>query len=143
MSDAAHTRALVQDVFAALHDHDLVQVEALLHEDATLTDAATGKTYRGPDAIVETMRPVLAAFPDLTPEIINLVVEGTQAVAEVVRTGTHTEPLSLPDGELAPTGKEVELPECLVLRMKDEKVAAITAYTDRLVLREQLGLIET
>lgn len=142
MSSSDQTRAVTQDVFEALHAHDLDRIRTLLHDDATLQNPVTGEVQRGSEAILDTMRPVLKAFPDLTPEVVNLVVDGQQAAAEVIRRGTHTKPLALPNGTIPPTDETVELPECLVLRVEGEKVTDITAYTDRFVLKEQLGLIE-
>ena len=36
--------------------------------------------------------------------------------------------------------EEVELPECVLLRVEDESVVALTTYTDRRALTKQLGL---
>lgn len=134
------TKSVVQDVFAALRAHDLDQFRSLLHEEATLRNPATGAVHQGPSAIVETIRPVLQAFPDLTPEIHNLIVDGSQAAVEVQRTGTHTAELNLPDATIPPTHQEVELTECLILVVRENQVVSMTAYTDRQMLTEQLGL---
>jgi ketosteroid isomerase-like protein len=140
MHDAPSTRVVVRRVFAALRAHDLDRFRSLLCPDATLENAVTGVAHRGPDRIAGQLRPLLAAMPDLTPEIVNLMVDGEQAAVEVVRTGTHTEELVLPERTVPPTGETVELAECLILRVEGERVRSITAYTDRRALEEQLGL---
>jgi ketosteroid isomerase-like protein len=140
MSEPPSTRVVARRVFAALRAHDLKRFRSLLRPDATLRNPATGEVLQGPEAIVGRLRPLLRALPDLTPEVVNLLVDGDQAAAEVVRRGTHTEELSLPDATVPPTGETVALAECLVLRVEGDAVASITAYTDRLALKEQLGL---
>lgn len=86
------------------------------------------------------IRATLDAFPDLRPEVTNLFADGEQAVAEVVRTGTNTGELQLPNGSIPPTDRKVRMPECLILRVRDEKVVSITAYVDRLHVLNELGL---
>lgn len=142
MSHDAQTRAVVQEVFDALRDHDLERFRSLLHPEAVLRNPSTGAAHEGPESIAETLRPVLQAFPDLTPKIKNLVVDGQQAAVEVVRTGTHTAPLKLPTATIPATNEEVALPECLILEVEGDEVRSITAYTDRHMLSEQLNLEE-
>jgi len=140
MSAPPSTRVVARRVFASLRAHDLDRFRSLLDPDVTRTNPLTGTVLRGTEAIVDRITPLLAAFPDLTPTVKSLIVVDDRAVAEVIRTGTHTEPLSLPGGTVPPTGEEVELAECLILRVEDESVVALTAYTDRRALTEQLGL---
>jgi ketosteroid isomerase-like protein len=140
MSAPPSTRVVARRVFAALRAHDLDRFRTLLDPDATLTNPLSGTVLRGTEAIIDRIEPLLAAFPDLTPTVKTLIVDDDRAAAEVIRTGTHTEPLVLSGETIPPTGEEVELPECVLLRVEDESVVALTAYTDRRALREQLGL---
>lgn len=142
MSSSAHTRSVIRDVFSALRTHNLDQFRSLLHEEAVLKNPATGAVLEVPDAIAATLRPVLEAFPDLTPEVQTLLVDGSKAAVEVVRAGTHTAELSLPNRTIPPTHQEVKLAECLVLEVRNGQIPSITAYTDRRMLTEQLGLEE-
>jgi len=140
MSAPPSTRVVARRVFAALRAHDLDRFRSLLDPDTTLTNPLTGTVLRGTEAIIDRIEPLLAAFPDLTPTVKTLIVDDDRAAAEVVRTGTHTEPLSLPGGTVPPTGEDVELAECVILRVDEESVVALTTYTDRRALRDQLGL---
>lgn len=134
-----NTRVLVNNVFSALEDHDLERVRSLLHKDAVMKNPATGAVHQGAEEISETLRPALRAFPDLTSQVQNILVDGHRAAVEVVRVGTHTAELELPAGTIPPTNREVELVECLILEQKQGKIASITAYSDRQTLREQLN----
>lgn len=57
---------------------------------------------------------------------------------EVLRTGTPTAELDLPEATIPPTHQEVELPECLILEVRENQIVSMTAYTDRQMLTEQL-----
>jgi hypothetical protein len=54
-----------------------------------------------------------AAFQDLTQDARLLVDGGEHAFAEVVARGTHTVPLAAPDGDIASTGRVIEVPFCV------------------------------
>jgi steroid delta-isomerase-like uncharacterized protein len=141
MSDpAASTRAVARAVFDAFEAHDFSAFRDLLADDATLHDPSTGATFEGADAVVGALETTLTAFPDLKPEVTNLLVEGEQAAAEVMRTATHTGPLATPDGALPPTGERVRMPECIVMRVVGGQLVSMTTYLDRLSLMRQLGL---
>lgn len=140
MSADSQTRSVVEAVFASFQAHDIERFRSLLDEEVILVNPSTGERHEGPDAVVATVRPVLDAFPDLRPEVANVLVDGHQAAAEVVRRGTHTEPLHLRGMTIPPTSREVELPECLILEVHGEKVTEITAYADRQMIVDQLGL---
>lgn len=140
MSEDLHTRAVVDNVIAAFRAHDLDTFHSLLHPEVTLLDRATGERHEGPEAVVAAVRPVLEAFPDLRPEVENVLVDGRQAAVEVVRKGTHTEPIHLRGTTISPTNREVEMPECLILEVGEDEVIAITAYLDRQRILDELGL---
>jgi hypothetical protein len=54
-----------------------------------------------------------AVFPDLTQDVRLLVDGGEHAFAEVVARGTRTGPLAAPAGDIAPTGRAIEVPFCV------------------------------
>ena len=56
--------------------------------------------------------------------------------------GTHTAPLSLPDGrELAPTGMRIEIRGMEYCLMRDGKLVVNTLYYDNVAVAAQLGLL--
>lgn len=139
--DESTTRAVTESVFDAFRAHDLDAFRDLLAEDAVLLDASTGAEHTGPDTIVDVVSVVLTALPDLNPDVQTMLVDGANAAVQVVRTGTHTGPLQLPDGTtVPPTGREVRLPEAIFLHVENGKVASMTTYVDRAVIMEEFGL---
>lgn len=142
MNNSAQTVAVMREVFAAFHAHDLARFRALLAEDVIMPDASgTGSTLVGPDAVVRAVSMMADAFPDLRVTVRNAFADGERGVAEVLREGTHTGPLRLPVGEVPPTGRALRLPECIVFQVRDGRVVSMTAYTDPLSGMAQLGLL--
>jgi ketosteroid isomerase-like protein len=54
--------------------------------------------------------------------------------------GTHTGPLAAPAGDIAPTGRAIEVPFCVVVRARDGLLCEGREYSDALTLLGQLGL---
>lgn len=138
--DPNSTRAVVDAVFAAFRSHDLDRFRSLLADDAVLIEPSSNTVHRGPDAIVDVVGVVLNAIPDLRPDVQTVLVDGTRAAVEVVRTGTHTGALTLAEGTIPPTGREVRLPESIFFEVKEGHVTRMTPYVDRMHVLEELGV---
>jgi len=82
----------------------------------------------------------VTAFPDLTQDVRLLVDAGEYAFAEVVARGTHTGPLAAPEGEIAPTGRKIEIPFCVVMHARNGLLVDGREYYDGATLLRQLGL---
>lgn len=142
MTETEQTLSVIEAVFAAFDNHDLDRFSQLLTDDAELNVGGTEQTVSGIEAIVSTVGLTLVAIPDLRVTVVNAFAYGAQGVAEVVREGTHTGTLALPDGtEVLPTEQPVRLPECAVFRVHDGKVARMSVYTDQLDTFQQLGIL--
>jgi len=129
----------VSAVLVAFQGHDLNDLPALLTSDAVLRDSSDA-VVEGPTAIVEAIRPMLVAFPDLEVEVVSLFTSGDRAVAELVRTGTHTGPLRGPEMEIPPTGRTARMPEAILFRVRDGRVSELRAYVDRLHVLQELEI---
>ena len=92
---------------------------------------------RGPDALKEHVRSWLAAFPDLTWEIENVVVEGERVVTWAMARGTHK-------GNwlgIAPTGRRVAI-QCVVMhRVAGGQIVEDWVVTEALGIFQQLGIV--
>ena len=142
MDDSAQTLAVVRDVFAAFDAHDLDRFRALLAPDVVLDVGGGAQTFEGPDGVVAAVGATFAILPDLRVAVANAFASGARGVAEVVREGTHTGAVPLPDGtEAPPTGRAVRLPECAVSEVRGGAVARMAVCTDRLDTSQQLGLL--
>lgn len=80
---------------------------------------------------------VIAAFPDVTVTIDDIIAEGDKVVVRMTVSGTHK-------GEyrgIPPTGKTAVVTEMLIYRISEGKIAEAWDLTDRLGLMQQLGVI--
>ncbi len=81
--------------------------------------SAPGFEGRVAEAVIGFMAPFLSAFPDIHHEVANTIELGEMIAIEHVITGTHTQPLAGPGGELPPTGRPVSFKAADVWRVQD------------------------
>lgn len=65
----------------------------------------------------------------------------TGVTTEFRGRGTHTGPLVGPMGEIPPTRRQVDIPFCDVVQIKDGKIVSIHLYYDVATMMGQLGLV--
>jgi steroid delta-isomerase-like uncharacterized protein len=98
--------------------------------------------YKGRESIRERLARELAAFSDLDWGVASFVNDGGAFADEWWFVGTHTGPLTMPDGsELSATGKRVEMHGMEVVKVRDGKIIVDNLYYDNLSIAAQLGLI--
>ena len=140
---SASTISVVRAVFEAFDAQDLDRFRGLLADDARLVVGATGRTLEGAEAVVEAVAVTFRLIPDLRVTVTRAFASGAEGVAEVVREGTHTGAVPLPDGLTSPpTGQAVRLPECVVFDVQGGRVTQMTVWADELDTARQLGLHE-
>ena len=132
---------IAKQVVEHINAQDLDALAALHAEDCELIDTATGETFHGPDGARQSMQNWYTPFPDANVEIVNLIAGDDWAAVESIGRGTHTGPLSGPDGDVAPTGKSLALPFCSTLRVKDGKIVGGRDYYNLADVMQQLGLM--
>lgn len=79
----------------------------------------------------------LGAFSDMEVTVEDQIAEGDKVVSRVVFHGTNDGPF----GPVPPTGRRVEATGCIILRMKDGRIAERWGNIDDLGTLQQLGLI--
>lgn len=132
-------RDVVEQYFKLVNAADLDGVRAILTPDAEFV--APGPVTGGPDMVVGWMGPFLSAFPGIDHQIDHLVEAGDDVATEITVTGTHTEPMVTPQGELPATGKQLVLKAVNVMRLRDGKIAELRIYFDQMSFMGQLGLL--
>jgi ketosteroid isomerase-like protein len=129
---------VVRTAYEIFNAHDFAAIARVYHPDAELVNVATGQVFRGPTGVEEFMRGWIAAFGDAHIEIGTLVQAGDVAVCEFRGIGTHTGVLPTPMGDIAPTGRSVNVPFCDVIRLRGDKIASIHTYFDTATFGRQL-----
>ena len=65
---------------------------------------------------------------------------GDTVVLELTWRGTHKGPLQTPTGQIAATGKPIEIEACQVYRIADGKPQSMRQYFDMATMLQQLGV---
>jgi ketosteroid isomerase-like protein len=131
---------VVRQLYAAAEggDVDPDRIAALFTDDGYMCDMATQTTFRG-RAIGECILGLLEAFPDLRRELLQVRSVDDMVVVELAMRGTHTGALPQPSGELAATGRTIDVPSCDVFRLKAGRIASFHCYNEASVMQRQLG----
>src|SRR6266487_2410320 len=141
--DAASLVRTLYDLYNA-HQSDSAWLDkclAIISEDCEVINVPFGMTVRGPEGYQQLMLGWTQAFPESGNKKTKVVATEEGAVAEYIGHGIHTGPMQSPAGEIAATGRKVELPFCDVYRVRDGKIISLHQYYDALGFMQQLGLV--
>ena len=127
---------IVREYTGAFNSRDFERARELLHSDYTYT-GPDGQEQRGPDALVAVLKMWANGFPDARIDIQNIKESGDTVVFEFVGRGTHRGDLM----GIAPTGKSVTIPVCVVLEIRDGKIYREREYMDMATMMAQLGIM--
>lgn len=73
-------------------------------------------------------------------DIEELVAAADRVAYEATWKGTHTGPLTTPDGQtIPPTGKSIALPACLVMTVREDAIVEQHHYFNMVTMLTQLG----
>jgi len=131
--------AIARALYDCMNKRDLDRAASLVADDCEYVEIGLGQTYRGPAGFRENLLGWLRAFPDAQLEVSNVIANGDVVAVEYVARGTHSGPLFGPDGEIAPTGRRVEMSFCDVLNVRNEKIARGRSYYDIGSMLRQIG----
>jgi predicted ester cyclase len=102
---------------------------------------APGGQANGRDAVLDFLGVFYEAFPDLRLEIEQLLSDGPVAAAEGTIAGTHDGVLHTPNGDVAPTGRAVELRWAAVYVTDGDTLKSEHLFFDQMDFLGQLGLL--
>ena len=132
MSDAA---SIARDYLDAWNRRDWARYRDVLHPEYTFT-GGDGQTQKGQDAGLAVGQMFATAFPDGRIDIQSVHTAGNVAIVEFTGRGTHKGDLM----GIAPTGRQITIPVCDILEIRDGKIIAEREYMDMLHLMQQLGV---
>jgi ketosteroid isomerase-like protein len=134
-----HAREVMDRITNAVVSGDEASLRQLYAPNAVAETPDAGRVEGGA-AVAEYMMGFPRAFPDASWEGLALHECDDTAIDEGWFVGTHTAPLSSPDGDIAPTNRRVRLRECDVLTVQDGVAVSHRFYFDQLDFLTQLGL---
>ena len=106
-----------------------------------VSHAADAPAQVGTDGIKRQAALLRTAIPDLTSTLEDQFAEDDRVVSRWLGSGTHTGPLVLPTGTVAPTGGKIAFGEIRIDRFENGRIVESWFIPDRLALWQQLGLI--
>jgi predicted ester cyclase len=112
--------------------------------DPWATDAeftGPGVQFSGRDNVIGFIAVFQEAFPDLRLEIERLLTDGSAAAAEGTMTGTHDGVFHTPNGDVAPTGRPLELRWAAVYATEGDTLKSEHLFFDQMDFLGQLGLL--
>ena len=137
-ADPAHAD-LLNRLLQRFEARDAESAAALYEPDAAMYQYPD--VMQGREAIKESFEVWFTAFPDTRWELQKLMSSGDTFVAEGIFKGTQTGPLHMPDGEIPPTGKPVEVPCCFIGQVSENGlVSEDRTYLNVAIMMDQLGL---
>ena len=113
---------------------------SLSAENCVYDEVATHREETGRDNVLVAMKGWANAFPDVQGTFDNIAIDGNKTTTQVTWRGKHTGPLQTADGDIAPTGKDIEIRACQVAEIEEGKVKTIQNYLDMMTMMTQLGL---
>jgi steroid delta-isomerase-like uncharacterized protein len=119
----------------AWNRRDFARYRELLHPGYSYT-GGDGQEQKGPEAGMAVAEMFATALPDGKIDIQRIYAAGENvAIVEFIGKGTHQGDLM----GIAPTGRQLTIPVCDVIEVRDGKVYAEREYMDSLLIMQQLG----
>lgn len=115
-------------------------LRAAVAPDFVYDEVATQRKMQGFDQYLAVSKGWATALPDSKAEFHTALVSGNTVVLELTWRGTHTGPLQMPSGQIAATGKRIELRGCQVVEIAGGKAKSMRQYFDMATLMQQLGI---
>lgn len=128
--------AAVREMYEAWNAKDMERCASYAHADARMRIVPFGAALGFREYIENWAR----AFPDGRIELTNVVVQGDKAIAEFIGRGTHTGTMKGPSGDLAPTGRRLEMACVESYSFRGGKLAEGRIYFDGFAFYSQLGI---
>lgn len=121
--------------------HDAPAIRSYYADRVNWTDSGAAEPITDADDIARRLATVFAGFPDMQLEFVDDFSEGYHNAHHWVMRGTNTGPIGEGPGEIAPTGRRVEIKGLtLMLLNEDGKIVDDHTYYDTAALDRQLGL---
>lgn len=128
-------KRVVHRFFEALRKADVSAIDKLTTGDFAF------HTKVGPDInkemFIKLVAGTVAAFPDHSSTIDDMIAEGDKVSVRITSTGTHKGQY----GKYAPTGKYFSIQEFFILRLENGRIAEDWGMKDALGQLQQLGIL--
>lgn len=136
-------KTVADKIVKAFNTADPVAIANLYAQDAVMIQPNEPAPVRGRAAILKSYQAFFKAFPVWKFDFDSILFSGDTIIFELVGHGTMTGPLVTPEGELAPTGRSIDLKTAFFAKISpDGMIAEDRSYFDNTELSKVLGLMK-
>ena len=132
--------ALVEQHYQNVSSAKIDAEDELFSPDVETIDPGAG-TLRGLEAFKMYEQAFQRAFPDGKLVVKSAIEAGNKVAVEGAYTGTHTGPLSGPNGEIPPSNRPLNLDVSDVFEIDGSRITRHRVYYDQVQFMTQLGLM--
>ena len=125
----------------AYNDKNWDRVREAVAPNIVYDEVGTHRKITGVNEVVDAWKAWATALPDSTASFDRATADGDTVVLEITWRGTHTGPLQTPSGDIAPTGKPIEVRAIQVVDVADGKAKSIRQYFDMGTILQQIGAV--
>jgi len=134
---------IADKIIKTINTGDPVAVTNLYAKDAVMIQSNEPAPVRGHDALLKSYQAMFKAMPDWKAKFSLIAFHGDTIIFEGIGYGTFSGPLSMPEGDVPPTGKKVTLRVAFFAKIDaDGLIAEDRTYFDNMDYAKQLGLIK-
>jgi steroid delta-isomerase-like uncharacterized protein len=126
--------------YEEFNKRNFANVQKLVDDNAQLQIVPFGAKFSGKEGYLQLAQGWSNAFPDRQCVISNISASEEGAVVEFAGSGTQTGTFRSPEGDIAPTGRKVDVPFCDVFKIKNGKIVSYNSYFDNATMMNQLEL---
>lgn len=130
-------KQLCRDYFKAFLAGDTEWMKRHIAPGFVRHDPGLPFEVRGPDGVAKLHDALMPAFPDMQLPLEDFVAEGEKVLVRLTIRATHTGPF----GDLAATGKRIEVPVLDLFQIRDGVLIEHWALLDNLGMMKQLGAL--
>ena len=130
-------KQLCRDYFKAFLAGDTAWMERHIAADFVRHDPGLPFEVRGPAGVKQLHDALMPAFPDMQLPLQDFVAEGEKVLVRLRVQATHSGPF----GDLAATGRTVDIAVLDLFQIRDGVLVEHWALLDNLSMMKQLGVI--
>jgi predicted ester cyclase len=131
-------KQLCRDYFQAFVKGDSEWMNKHIAKEFVRHDPGLGFEVKGPEGVMKLHDVLMPAFPDMELPLLDFVAEGDEVLVRLKVKGTHTGPM----GELAATGKKIDIDVMDLFKFKEGVLIEHWALLDNLTMSKQLGILK-
>lgn len=128
-------KQLCRDYFQAFLKGDTDWMKKHIAPTFVRHDPGLAFEVKGPEGVKKLYDVLMPAFPDMELPLLDFIAEGDKVLVRLKVKGTHSGPL----GEMAATGKKIDIDVLDLFQFKDGVLVEHWALLDNLGMLKQLG----